>query len=717
MNDLYDRKPPNRVRTQLEAARTAGAWMPWAGAALAVLFWGGTLIWLAASMGLPALFAQPPVILAGAAAALVAPGLAMIIAGIMARESARSAQANAIVLTSARMLLDPAEHVRSEITATAEAITRETQNAARALAETRSRLDGLKHDIETSVTATLKAAEIVRTDSEVLMHKMGSERQSMTQLAESLRNQSESIAKAVPRHAQMLSEAARAAQDQVRKADETLGSRLRALEETATHLAQRIDQLDTMGAESRKRAQNLGGALMRLDEQLVQSTRMVEAATKAGELATAATKSTAESLRDAVSDALGSALKATETINVRAAQASEDAQTAMVRLKEAGLQAEATTRSASIAAKAQAEETEQRINQLSEFLFRAATKATNAAESGLERARARIELASQLIEQIKDGPKAQSSSSADDLPFAPLPAEPPQAQKSPLNEFVERRPPTAAKPPMDELRLDRPSPAAAKSPVDEFSLGRPAPAAAKSPNGLWPDRPPPAAAAKPMDELRLDRPAAFNAPQPVEHEMLRPPAHKPTASGDFQSAMRDAGAGEELVLQHVASMRRPTLVPSAPPPPQTMQPLPEPLFPADAAHDPALSWRDLLTGIEETPAHVRDQSAGQMIDRLDRAGVRLGVVKASDLRRIASAAHQGDRQRRRAIRDIAPGEIQRVSRLLETDRDLQTAARTFIHSEEPDALRELAVSERAREDAHPRLSAYLLLDAALGATA
>jgi hypothetical protein len=702
MNDLYDRKPQSRVRTQLEAARTAGSWMPWAGAAVAVLFWGGVLIWLVASMGIPALFALPPALLAGGFAALMAPGLAMVVAGIMARESARSAQANAIVLTSARMLLDPAEHVRSEITATAEAITRETQNAARALAETRSRLDALKQDIETSVVAALKAAEIVRTDGEVLAHKMGAERQSMTQLAESLRNQSESIAKAVPRHAQMLSEAARAAQDQVRKADETLGSRLRSLEETATHLAQRIDQLDTMGAESRKRAQNLGGALMRLDEQLVQSTRMVEAATKAGELATAATKSTAESLRDAVSDALGSALKATETINARAAQAHADANDAMERLKEAGLQAETTTRSASIAAKAQAEETEQRINQMSEFLFRAATKATNAAESGLERARARIELASQLIEQIKDGPKAAPpSSSADDLPYTRLAAEPLPPPRPTLNDFVDRQQAPAARPPAEEFPLSRPQ----------------QPAAAKSPNGLWPDRPAPAASRPAQEDFLLNRPAPFSGPSPLEHETLRPAAHKPTASGDFQSAMRDAGAGEELVLQHVAAMRRPTLVPPVAPPPQPLHSAPEPLFPADAARDQTTSWRDLLTGIEDKPAHVRDQSAGQMIDRLDRAGVRLGVVKASDLRRIASAAQQGDRHRRRAIRDIAPGEIQRVSRLLETDRDLQTAARTFIHSEEPDALRVLAVSERAREDAQPRLSAYLLLDAALGATA
>ena len=358
MNDYPDRRSPSRVRAQLEAARTAGAWMPWAGAAMAVLLWGGVLIWLIAAVGFSTLMVQPPLAIVGGAAAILAPGLAMIIAGIMARESARSAEANALVLTSARLMLEPVEHVRSEVATVGEAVQRETQNINRALGETRQRLDGLKHDIEASVTAALKAAEIVRTDSEVLVQKMSSERQSMSQLAEALRNQSESLAKAIPRHAQMMSEAARAAQETVRQADQTLDQRLRGLEQTAIQLQQRIAEMDNMGAESRKRAQNLAGALMRLDEQLVQSTRMVESATKAGELATAATKSTAESLRDAVSDALGSALKATETINERSAQAAEDARQAMVRLKEAGLQAEATTRTAAIVARAHADETE-----------------------------------------------------------------------------------------------------------------------------------------------------------------------------------------------------------------------------------------------------------------------------------------------------------------------------------------------------------------------
>jgi hypothetical protein len=630
MMDPLDRRVNTRIRAQLETARTAGAWMPWAGAAIAVMLWGAIAIWMIATLGIEGLMNQPPAILAGGFGVLLATGLTLICAGVMAREGARSSQANAIVLTSARLLLEPAESSREEVSSLAEAIARETQAINRALGETRNRLDGLKGDIEVSVTAALKAAEIVRADSEVLVHKMGSERQGLAQLAENLRHQSDTLAKAIPRHAQLMADATRAAQEQVRQADATLDQRLRDMNETAGHLAQRISQLDTMGAESRKRAQNLASVLMRRDEQLVQSTRMVEAATKAGELAAAATKSTAESLRDTVSDAIGSALKATETINSKSAQASDDARQAMTLLKEAGLQAEATTRAATHAARAHADETERRINQLSDTLFKTATKATNAAESGLERARARIEKASLLIGRMKED---SETSSVDDLilePLAPAPAPAP----APVPEPVLQLPPAPAPSPL----FAKPTAAADAAWFNQEP--RPAPA---------PPKPDPAA----DRELVLDRPVSAR----------QAPVYDPFAASESK---------------------------------------------------PITSWRGLLGGVDEVSAQVEETSAGAIIDRLDRGGVRLHVVKASDLRRIANAAHQGERQRRRAIRDTAPSEIQRVSRMLEADRDLQHAARSFVAAEEPDALRVLSMAERAREDAAPRLSAYLLLDAALG---
>lgn len=632
--------------------------MPWAGASLALLLWGGVLAWMIAVIGFQELFAQPPLVLAGGFAALFAPGLALVCAGIMAREGARSAQANAIVLTSAKLLLEPAETSRTEILALGEAVAQQTQTLSRALADTRTRLDALKGDIDASVTSALKAAEIVRADSEVLVGKMSSERQNLTQLAENLRTQSDQLAKAIPRHAQLMSEATRAAQEQVRQADSTLDQRLRDLNETAGHLAQRINQIDTMGAESRKRAQSLASVLMRLDEQLVQSTRMVEAATKAGELAAAATKSTAETLRDTMSDAIGSALKATETITSRSTQASEDARQSMTLLKEAALQAEATTKAASHAARAHADETEKRINQLSDTLFKTATRATNVAEDGLERARARIEKASLLLNRMKD---ESETSSVDDLILEPI---------SPAPVLTPTPPPRPA--------LVQVAPPVQAAPVQAAPVQAPA-------SAPEPDRPFPLFGAREVAPVQAQKPTASSI-------VRDDPALDP--------ARGDGAHDDELVLEHVA----------APSPRRDAD-----FFFADDSRRND-SWRDLLGGIDTpSPApQVREQSAGAMIERLDRAGVRLHVVKAADLRRIANASSQGERQRRRATHETAPAEIQRVTRMLETDRDMQTAAREFVSREAADALRVLSMAGRAREDAAPRLSAYLLLDTALG---
>lgn len=592
MNDFNDRRAGNRVRARLDAARTVGAWMPWMGVALALMLWAGAGIWFVGAMGVEGVLAAPPLQIVGAVLLLLATGSALIAAGIMARESRRSSESNALVLSSARLLLEPAEHSRSEIATIGEAVVGESQRVNRVLSDVRSQMDAMKADIEANVTAVLKAAEIVRTDSDVLANRMLAERQSLTELANSIRIQSENLAKSIPMHVQMFSDATKAAQDEVRRADESLDQRLHGLEGTARRLAERIDQLDTMGAESRKRAQNLATALMRLDEQLVQSTRMVDSARQAGELATAASKNTADALRDAMSDALDAAMKANETLSSRASAASQEAQAAMAQLQEMGVRTESTTRAAALAVRQQADETEQRMTRLAEYLVQSTTRATRAAESGLDQAKQKLERASLF--------------SADKAPTEPSPAP------------VRRN---------EELQL------------------------------------------KPSDIV----------------------APKPTAFRDAESASK----GFAPLLSE----------PGAPQSPDHHD---------DDHKSSGLSWRELLTGVE-----ARNADGGQandLLDTLGRNGVSLSVVKASDLRRIASASSQGELQRRRAIRDTAPGEIQRVSQLLDRDVNLQKSARTFLAVEGPQALRALATAETAREDAEPRLSAYLLLDAALSAS-
>lgn len=600
MSDSFERRSSNRLRARLESARTAGSWLPWLGFFLALILWGGVALFLMSSIGLPAILAQPPLALAGAASAIAAPGIALICAGVMARESRRSAETNALVMTAARMLLEPAENIRSDVSTMANEIAAETDRVAATLEDTRVRVESLKHDIQSGVTAAMKAAEIVRADSEVLFSRMSGERQQLLELAAALREQAETLTNTIPMHAQMLGEAGRKALEDIKAGDVRLNERVRELEQAAALLNERIMQMDNMGAESRKRAQSLASSLMRLDEQLTQSTKMVDSAMRAGELATAASKSTADALRDAVSDAIDRAMKAAETIVEKSASASEDARVAMERLREVGVQAETVTRAAALAAQSHANQAERQLHSIPIPAERpvALSAPKLVVEPSLDRTRDKIERATHLLNQIRGEP------------------------------------------------ADQRSPAIEDNVLDLVNL-------APSHRG-------------------------------GEPKAARP---KPTASADLDALQLNGGAHGHTIVAGGANAQ-----------------------PVDSL---GLSWRDLLTGIEEVPTEPQDLAADTVLDRLGRAGVRLSAVKASDLRRIATAAHQGERQRRRAIRDLAPSEIQRVARLLDTDRELHSAARSFVAGEEPEALRLLASVDRIREDAAPRLSAYLYLDAAL----
>ena len=128
-----------------------------------------------------------------------------------------------------------------------------------------------------------------------------------------------------------------------------------------------------------------------------------------------------------------------------------------------------------------------------------------------------------------------------------------------------------------------------------------------------------------------------------------------------------------------------------------------------------MSWKDLLSNIgTDGNSDAHNQTALAFVEQLDRSGIRLKrAIRSSDLRRIAAATARGERQRRRATKQAAPGELTQIQRLLMQDEDLKIAAESYLALEEEEAIKFLSSAERSREDAGPRLAAYLLLDAAL----
>jgi hypothetical protein len=141
---------------------------------------------------------------------------------------------------------------------------------------------------------------------------------------------------------------------------------------------------------------------------------------------------------------------------------------------------------------------------------------------------------------------------------------------------------------------------------------------------------------------------------------------------------------------------------AAPPPPAAPAP--------DAT---SLSWGDMLAvGEDKGSDHAPDASA-IILKRLERSGVRLTGIGPGELRRIAAAARQGADARRKTTGDVAPAEVLRVTRLLDSDALMQQQARQFVASHEVAALRNLEELELAGDAAPTHLSAYLLLETAI----
>lgn len=681
-----------RFQEQYDAARRAGGWIPWACALLALAWWGGAAAYAFGKFGLDAILQTPWAELGGAFGLAFAPGMALIMAGFMGRESVRSSLTNALIMQSASHLMSPARGHAEDIRSLSDAIRSATSEVNDRLSEAERRIGELKTDMETSANAALKAAEIVRADSEALRSKLAVERDEFGALSDDLRRQLDTVSDALPKHAERISRSAQTAQEDMARAGAQLEERLAHIDETGRNLANRVAQLDQMTADTRKRAQNLVSALVSINEQLLNSSRTVDNAVKAGDLAVDASRTTADAIKSAMDSALDGGRDMVDRLTAQADAAKRAAQQALDQLNQTARAAEESVNRAMEAANKQADAVERRMDQLSARMFESATRATSAAEAGLDRARARIERATTLLSGLDDD-------------GTPLPQTRIIAPNRP--DHAQPDAPAAASDPQKPAQPQQPLAAAAPSPSPQSP--RPtAPSSSSTTQGLG---------AQGLDDDILD-PAPVNQPPPrISIQSLMP--FDPLEDLEDEDDAFDPPAPTSTPQKPVASSAAP---PRAPLAPQAPAPLPtqtapqtpeEPTADIEAKSPDNMTWRDLLSGIDQPDS--RHETALAFVDQLGRHGIRLKrAIRSADLRRIASAAGRGERHRRRATQQAAPGELQQIERLLRQDNDLRIAAQSYLAIEEPDALRVLAGAERAKDDAGPRLAAYLLLDAALG---
>ncbi len=360
---------PAEAVARLDAAQKTSGHLAWGGLALAFLWWVAAIVGTIALVGPDTLAeAQPALIIAGLIA-IILPGLMLVLAGMMAREQARSTAANAVVLEAAARLLLPAESMAKDAKVFADEMSKASAEVDRSMGHALSAMKAMAAEIgderQRLESVTYASADNARD----LAERLGNERTGLEQLAKDLREQTDLLNEAIPEQAELMVASAKAAASEVAAAEDALQGRLSSLDQTGRSLAQKITAMDTLAAEAGERNETLLFAIARMEEKLEQSRKTVETAARAGELAAAAAGTTGDRLMESVKVALDGAKDASAQIHKQTFEASESAARALADLKEAGQQAAAAVRAAGMAARAEMDISERRVSTASQALF------------------------------------------------------------------------------------------------------------------------------------------------------------------------------------------------------------------------------------------------------------------------------------------------------------------------------------------------------------
>lgn len=614
--------------------------MPWAGFILAVLWWISVAVAIVTSMDLDLLLAQPPITLAAGAVMALLPGLLILMAGIMARESARAAQANALVLQAANQLLAPVQATSAEAESLAARLSSSAKDVDHAMGQALGAMKALSSEIGDERLRLESVGYAAADNARDLAAQLGQERASLEGLVRDLRTQGDTLNEAIPRQAQNMVEAARLAAEEIGRADNALDTRVNSMRHAGQALASELARLNQMAGDAGAHSESLMHAIARVEDKLEQSKRTVDMAVRASDSAVEAAGSTGEALQAAISSALDDARRASLEIQKRTRESGEEAAMQIQVLRQSAEQASAALKAVGVAARAESDLTEKRLNHASNALKQAVNVDREAPAPAME-------IRQPLTPSIPPAsPEPKPVVPEPDPLFASPPAAAPPApartidselfEVTPTESELTQEPPPERRVPVLRQGFDAPSVEFTSLSVTDVSEPR--------------DAPPP------FDPLEETAP---------ERELNAIDAVPPTATNP----------GREM------------------------------------------GWSTILNDMDrkDTGELSREATAERVIRRLESAGMTLAnIFRPKDKRKIAAAARKGETQRRSAIRTTAKFELDRVTSRVLSDGDFVEIAREFVALENADAMAALDRTQKSSRNASPRLSAFLLLDAALG---
>ena len=327
---------------RLETARKAGSWMLWSGVALALLWWVCSGYAAFTWMGSDTLNTMPTGLALAAAGLIVLPGLVLIFAAALARQSRRTHEANLLLISASESLLAPAKSAESGIETLAEATRRSS-----ALINQSSR------DAIASLTATSKALEDERLRAESvgyamadnareLSGRLSEERTALEALSKKLDEQSAMVHQAGPAQLAEVDAATARVQSSFNETDALLRGRIHELEQASSKLARQLLSLDDISNDAVQKTEALTQSITTIEARLAKTQDTIEMAEKASSMAVDAATQTGQALTDAVSDALDKARIANNEITDKSLLIQQTSTQAMEELRKAGAAAATT---------------------------------------------------------------------------------------------------------------------------------------------------------------------------------------------------------------------------------------------------------------------------------------------------------------------------------------------------------------------------------------
>jgi len=650
------------MTARLAEANTAGNRLAWAGGLLAILWWGGAGFGLFELNRLNPIADQASGLLIVGIGFTILPGLVLVFAGFMARQNKRTHEANILLLQASTRLLSPTQTATDEIQTLADATRHSTAviNHASSVA-----LTSLKETSDAMESERLRAESVgyaMADNARDLTMRLSEERVALETLSRELSEQVTMMGNTLPKQADAMKQATLVASQDVAQADSVFSARIEQMQKASSALATRLMDLDAIARDAANRTETLQATISRIEDRLNQSHKTVEMAERASTLAVDAATETGNALKDAVSAALDSARDANQEIAEKTQFIQETSERAMADLRETGAKA------ASAAARVQ----EQSLS----------IAAQNRPLNSEPAAAAPAPISSR--ETTK-----QADSKRSDQGDAPLV----RSRKSPSITEVNLKP--AAKRPLRTRRVYSDE----IDPIEET-------------------RPP----AQDTDLFDVDTPSSTS----TEPETAAPIQPKITSSAPlsdvvFETDDDDAVPPSTPPLE-LGSESSPILLSQ----PYATEPAPD----KNNTSEHTTEWRDIIadidedkpdhapassaTGQEHVPHMPREATAEELIFRLEDSGIPLPTAfRARDKKKIAVAARKDQQARRRAIRNVAGGEVDRVTVRLSKDKNLLELAQQFVSAEEAEALKALEDTGHSGRHASPRLSAYLLVDTAL----